>query len=185
MSLEFVNTGDPIFDEISRKIYDYYPDACVIWIKRIINHELEEKYIMYKEYLQNTRNGVDIQELKLFHGTNENAVESICQEGFDVLKNKASLFGCGTYFAKSPRKSLQYAPKSRKHHNFDGKLVLYCDVLIGKYKFGSANKLCTVDDVDNFIDTNVLSGKTSIFVACHNHGAIPKYIVAFYDGKDR
>ena len=165
-----VALSEPIFDEIYNKIAQHYPNSCIIWIDQVINHTIEGRYNTLKDELN------DSTELQLFHGTSRQGVQNIIFSGFDVSFNKVSAYGKGTYFAVDPKLSLLYAPITKQNH--DAQFVILCDVLIGKTELGSSNRIPT-PDVINFVNRKQ---DPTIYVACKNDGAIPRYVISFYTG---
>ncbi|MGH0125444.1 UNVERIFIED_CONTAM: hypothetical protein FKN15_031942 [Acipenser sinensis] len=74
-------------------------------------------------------------ELPLFHGTTEEAVQSICKNNFDPRisgQKHGSNYGQGTYFAKNASCSARYAIESKSGHSY----MFLAMVLVGKSAVG-------------------------------------------------
>lgn len=90
-------------------------------IEKVTNTALEKKWLLAKTQLQDPSHV----ELK-FHGTNEEAVDSIVNYGFMIPVSGKQMFGKGVYFATDSSKSAQ------KCYTKDSKMLLVCEVLLGK-----------------------------------------------------
>ena len=95
--LHSVPLSDPCYDEITGLVRKSYPSACILWIDRIENPGLEGDYLVRKLDVEEKRGNA--RELRLFHGSSENACMAIANKGFDVDLNTRSAYGVGTYFA--------------------------------------------------------------------------------------
>ena len=122
----------------------------IICIEKVSNPVLEQRFLNRESELTD-RDGL-CETLVAFHGTNNVAIASILEHGFDASKSKRQLYGVGTYFAKDPHVSIPYAHQSHK--------LLVCDVLRG----------------DAVVDT---VNKPGIFVVSNNDGAIPRCVVTY------
>ena len=73
--------------------------------------------------------GREINELFLFHGTNEDSAQKIAAGGFDPTKGKLTgLYGAGTYCAYFSCKSMQYTPATGQGE----RVFVICRVLMGR-----------------------------------------------------
>jgi Poly(ADP-ribose) polymerase catalytic domain len=164
--------GDPKYDNISNKIYESYPNACILFIDEVINPNLEAEYNNYKQELI-TKRGVDnVKEFQFFHGTHANLIDTIAAEGFDPKKNITSAYGKGSYFAKTAKYSFSYMKSADKT---GVSYMFMADVLVGKVFTPSesySNK-----DYDNTIDNPI---NISIVVVPVQQGAYPRYVIAFH-----
>jgi hypothetical protein len=166
--LRSVEMSDKMWDIISDKIYLTYKNACIMWIFKVCNENLENDQAALKIHLENYGK---VETLELFHGTKSYLIETIASQGFDVTKNKVAIHGNGTYAAKN-------ANYSTKFMNIDQNEISYMfltNMLVGR-KFQGAGKLNT-ELYDNFVD-NLKS--PSIFVTPYDSGCIPKYVIAFH-----
>ncbi|XP_060605686.1 uncharacterized protein LOC132758164, partial [Ruditapes philippinarum] len=80
-------------------------------IFRIQNERLWEKYSLSRSHMVADLGELNINEKRLFHGTHSDVIEAICKEGFDwrLCGKHGTVYGQGTYFAKSPWLSHQYS----------------------------------------------------------------------------
>jgi hypothetical protein len=165
----FIELGDPIYDEISKKIRQSYPNACICWIESNDNPFLKEKYDLRKSNLKITN------EQELFHGSDIHSIDSICELGFDPTLNRTSAYGKGTYFAKHASYSKEYMKQTKMGLKF----MIISDVIVGNPCLGSANLIINKNLYDSAV--NSLTDPT-IFVIPHIDGAYPKYIISFHTG---
>lgn len=171
-SLTSVKMSDARFDQISDRIYKSYPNACIIFIKEIINPVLEENFLQRKEAILKSRGYVD--EKLLFHGTKEQNIMNIASNGFDVNKNRVSAYGKGTYFARDASYSISYTDVDR---TTDLSYMFLCRVLLGSLGHAGSNNEINTNIYDNSVDC---LSNPSIVVTPYNSGALPNYIIAFY-----
>jgi len=165
----FIELGDPIYDEISKKIRQSYPNACICWIESNDNPFLKEKYDLRKSNVKITN------EQELFHGSDIHSIDSICELGFDPTLNRTSAYGKGTYFAKHASYSKDYMKETK----IGLKFMIISDVIVGSPCLGSANLIINKDLYDSAV--NSLTTPT-IVVIPHIGAAYPKYIVSFHTG---
>ena len=166
----YVEMSDPVYNVISSRIRASFPNSCICWIEETINPTLKEAYD--KRAIAISKDG-PINELQLFHGTKEEAVNSIVSNGFDPAYNKTSAYGKGTYFAKNASYSFSYMQPNQNGISF----MFLCDVLLGRSCVGSSNLEIDTTKYDSAVDTLV---KPSIVVTPYADGAYPRYIIAFH-----
>lgn len=166
-----ISLADPIYDEITDMLAKTYPNVCVLWMNRIENLDLEKRFHTRKEAILAQRGSV--KELVLYHGTAEECVHSIAQNGFIADMNRTSAYGMGTYFATSADYSKSYAKPKKDKISF----MIVSHVLIGKCVKGTANQVLNTKQYDNFVDND---NSPSIYVTSYNDGALPRYVVAFH-----
>eukprot|EP01084_Bolivina_argentea_P212340 360975_1 len=117
----------------------------------------------------------------LFHGTSFKNIINIVHNGFNRDYNTTSVFGKGTYFAKSSTLAADYSIKSGAiRDNYYA--ILCCKVIIGEY---TAGKIFMNDkqlwnsngkQYDSLVN-NIY--KPTIFVINRDYHAIPQYIILF------
>lgn len=147
---------DPKFDSISTMISSSFPNSCVLWIDEVINDQLLARYIAKKEeYYHKYKN--ELIELQLFHGTNENNIAPIVQDGFKAHLNKRSAYGKGNYFSTMAGYS-----KSFMTSDTSISFMFLCDILIGDK--------CSHDQ----------SKTVGIYVIPDDDSCFPRYIIAFH-----
>ena len=168
--------SDPLFDEITNRIKESYPNSCVLFIDRIENPELEALYETQKSTVMESCGiiGETASEALLFHGTHANIIDKIATEGFDPAKNVTSAYGRGTYFAKNAKYSISYM-KSKDNHGIS--YMFLAKVIIGKTTKGSSSIQNIVKENDTYV--NDIENPT-IYVTPYRYGAYPKYIIAFH-----
>lgn len=140
-------------DLIYQRIKESYPTSTICWIEKINNQMLEQRYTNHKKTSRaNT-------ELQLFHGTNEENIAPIMENGFDPTKNKRSAYGKGTYFARNAMISMGYVSGRD-----DILFMFLCDVLI---------------DAETIIEESV-----GIYVSPNKSASIPRYVITFHKTAD-
>lgn len=149
--------SDPVFERLSALVRKSYPDACIVYIDRVVNLSLDARF---DKYIEDTRmRGEDVTVRRdLFHGTTESAALCIAREGFKVSCNVTSAYGRGTYTAVTCATSVRYMRTGPSDLSY----MFVCDGVIapGTHTYSSA-----------------LSG---IYVFPHDDAVIPRYIIAFY-----
>lgn len=168
----YIEMSDPRYDEISARIRKSYVNSCILWIEEVHNETLLSAYEAQKRDLVERRGETKVTEVSVYHGTVDSVARIIIRDGFDPSANRRSLYGKGVYFARDASYSKDYAPPNAD----DGiSYLLICDMLLGCVKTYGTNKTIDTTVHDNSMD---LSGK--IYVTPYAHGAIPRYLVAFY-----
>ncbi|XP_078656267.1 uncharacterized protein LOC144902607 [Branchiostoma floridae x Branchiostoma belcheri] len=74
----------------------------------------------------------DLNEQYLFHGTQSQAVNQICEEGLDQRLSRIGNFGRGIYFSDDPRKCVDYSASNSDQDS--NPCILKCRVLLGDVK---------------------------------------------------
>jgi hypothetical protein len=162
--------SDKMYDNLVESIRKTYPNSCVLWIDKIENKSLEERF--QNRYESILYNYSDVKIEQLYHGTSEHCMNNIIQNGFESKYNKVGVYGKGTYFSPLATMSAGYSkPKSD-----EVSYMFMCDVIIGVCKLGSPNKLKT-DDMDNYVN----SLKNPTIICCPlDDMSIPRYVIAFH-----
>ncbi|XP_039891317.1 protein mono-ADP-ribosyltransferase PARP11-like [Simochromis diagramma] len=127
-------------------------DRTILSINRIQNLDLWELYCRKKKQLMRIQDIKEIQERRLFHGTDIKNVDYICKYNFDVrlVGQHAHVFGKGIYFAKhaaladvyskSSSKPLPvYGGKAQPVHSGETKIIFLARVVIGKSVAGQSH----------------------------------------------
>ena len=150
MSTEYIELSDPTFTRIEKYLKESYSGACICWIEKITNPELEKRYSQFKASCK-----IPFQENLLFHGTQPNIIDVIIKEGFDPSKNTRSRLGKGTYFAK--------------HASYS------CD-----FSTPTSDGLCYMILADVVTNENTKTDpRDQICVVPHKDACIPRYVFAF------
>ena len=166
-----LSLSDKKYDEITNRIIESYPNACICWIDEIKNEYLKTQFNnQFTEIEKKRENKPYI--LQMFHGTSEKNIEIISNYGFDVSKNKVSAYGIGTYFAKAASYSSHFMKPDKDRISY----MFLCDVIIGN----TCNHLSK--NTNELYDNAINNKNIDICVTPYNFGGIPKYIIAFYKG---
>jgi poly [ADP-ribose] polymerase 7/11/12/13 len=163
--------SDKKYERIEQAIQKSYPNSCILWIEEIKNLELEVGYAKQKVEIISKRGSCE--ELELFHGTREQNINIIINEGFDPSLNKTSAYGKGTYFAKNALYSRDYSPPSNEEISY----MFLCSVLVGEKNIYGCNKYIDTKYHDNSVDNK---HSPTIYVTPYRYGAVPRFVVAFY-----
>jgi hypothetical protein len=169
-----VSMSDPIYDKLVNSIRKTYPNACILFIDKITNNELDERFqnryltILEKRMIKDE----PVEILELYHGTSEESMNNIIKNGFNKKYNKVSAWGKGTYFSPLATMSASYS----KPKDDEVSYMFMCDVIFGKNQIGSRNKELT-DDIDNYVNSLTNS---SIICCPLDDMAIPRYVIAFH-----
>ena len=158
--------SDKRFNVISDQIYKSYPNACILYIDEVKNDSLLAAYIAKKEELSQFG---PVVEKQLFHGTYNEIIKLIINNGFDPTKNVTSAFGYGTYFAVDASYSFNYM-KSKEEITY----MFLADVLVGRV---TSNMPKGTTGWDNNVD---YLKKPTIYTTPYPDGAYPRYIIAFH-----
>ncbi|XP_037111351.1 protein mono-ADP-ribosyltransferase PARP12 isoform X1 [Syngnathus acus] len=155
------------------------PKSRIQSVKRIQNPSLWTRFQLQREQMKKRNGGKPVIEEYLFHGTNENLIEAICEQNFDWRMNgsNGTAFGKGSYFAKQASYSNRYATASSSNKSMFVALVLVGDSIKGSSQYarppaksGSTTLYDScVDDVKN----------PNIFVIFESHQIYPEYIINY------
>ncbi|KAK7094234.1 hypothetical protein V1264_007883 [Littorina saxatilis] len=164
------------------------PGATVVKIKRIENLTLHKQYMSMRQQMkrhlpEHTVFEDDFEKRPLWHGTRDDIVDSIIENGFNRSYCERTGYGQGVYFAKTAEYSSE--DKYAKRNSNGERHMFFCKVLVGKLTAGSedmrflppnANDVniaydSAVDDVDD----------PSIFVIFKDVQAYPEYLIVFKD----
>ena len=108
---EYISLSNKLYDKLVGELRQSFPNACVLYIKRIINPELLTRY---EEFVKKN----DVTEMRLFHGTKAGNIDSICSRGYLVQLNQRSAYGKGTYFAAAGVMSREYTDSTENGESF-------------------------------------------------------------------
>jgi len=161
----YIEMSNPVYDEISKRVRQSFPKSCICWIEEVQNPNLQKSYDELKMKIGN--------EKLLFHGTAEEAINSIAAGGFNPEYNKTSAYGKGTYFAEKASYSFSYMKEGR-----DGVAYMFlCTVLTSRTCPGRGQLVIDTEKYDSAVD-NIQN--PAIFVTPHAGAAYPKYIISFH-----
>jgi hypothetical protein len=109
--LKYIPLSNKLYDELVNELRKSFPNACVLYIKQVVNPELQTKYEMFVR--QN-----EVTEHRLFHGTKASVLGSICESGYKKEYNVVSAYGIGTYFSGAGDVSKQYTDTTDEGESF-------------------------------------------------------------------
>jgi hypothetical protein len=137
LKFEPVFMSDKIYDELTSILRKSYENACILYIDRVINPELQARFDAYKAKHS-------ITDTRLFHGTSTNSVKSICNDGYKAALNKRSAYGHGTYFSSKASYSKDYTDKTESDESF----MLVNKVCLGPGHNTNGSEIFVVADDD-------------------------------------
>ncbi len=171
MKLHSLSVGSKEFEEVANYITKTWKNACIMDIQRVEDHCMFDKYNALKQSM------TDPNERILFHGTNEAAMSSILEFGFDPLCAKVCAYGMGVYFATDASYSYNYMPSRKDLSGFDLSFMFVNLVLVGRMIQGTQNSICNVAFADTQVDSPY---NPKIYSIPRAEQAIPKYVIAFH-----
>jgi hypothetical protein len=171
MKLHSLSIGSKEFEEVAQYITKTWKNACIMDIQRVEDHCMFNKYNVLKQSMREPNERI------LFHGTNEAAVSSILEFGYDPVFAKTCAYGMGVYFAADAVYSYNYMPSRKDYSGFDLSFMLVNSVLVGRMIQGTSNSVCNLAQGDTQVDS---SHTPKIFSVPRAEQAIPKYVIAFH-----
>lgn len=164
MSYENVPLGSKIYDDLVKTLRESFPNACVLYIDKIVNQHLVDRFEQRKNYLESTEYGSN--EMILYHGTTEISANLISKEGYKSSLNKRSVYGPGTYFSSAGSYSKLYTDVTGRGESF----MLVNRVLLGNFtKNAGIGYTC---------DSN--GDGSTIFVVKNDESILPEYVICFH-----
>jgi len=109
--LKYIPLSNKLYDELVAELRKSFPNACVLYIKQVVNHELQTKY---EKFVRMNK----VTEHRLFHGTKVSVLGSICESGYKKEYNVVSAYGIGTYFSGAGNVSKQYTDTTDEGESF-------------------------------------------------------------------
>lgn len=170
MSVRYLEMKEPMYNTISTRIRESFPNSCIVWIEENENIHLYAKYEARKKEIAKV---TGINEFQWFHGTREENITKIAMEGFDPTFNKTSAYGKGTYFAKNASYSNSYMVPNAQGISF----MFLCDVLMGKPCLGRSGLEIDTGLYHSAVDNLY---KPNILVSPISDAAYPRYIIGFH-----
>uniref|UniRef100_W5LGJ7 Si:ch73-252i11.1 n=1 Tax=Astyanax mexicanus TaxID=7994 RepID=W5LGJ7_ASTMX len=150
-------------------------------IERIQNKALWEVFQWQKDYMKKNNAGRNVEERKLFHGTDSKYIDAICLNNFDwrICGTHGTAYGKGSYFARDAKYSHSYTGDSTTRNMF------VCRILVGDYTVGDSSYVRppSKDGGDtHFYDSCVNNlHSPSIFVVFEKHQIYPEYLIQYRD----
>jgi len=166
------------------------PGVEILGVDRIQNVSMWQSYaVRRRTLLERERETCQNHEVSrferfpLFHGTREDVVRKIVQQGFNrsFCGKNATMYGKGVYFARDS--SYSAAKRFALPNDAGVQFVFACRVLVGEFSKGHRDAL-TPDlrdrDTHQLYDSSVdVTDDPSIFVTYHDAQAYPEYLVQF------
>merc|ERR1711959_438405 len=157
----------------------------VVKVERIENMSLWQSFAVKRQTVLQREKDVSASSLFervwLFHGTTEDIVPKIVQQGFNrsFCGRNATMCGKGVYFARDSSYSASTAysaPDAAKVQR-----MFLCRVVVGEYSRGVKDAIAPdVRSGHTLYDTTVDNTKDpSIYVTYHDAQAYPEYLVHF------
>jgi poly [ADP-ribose] polymerase 10/14/15 len=157
------------------------PTTQVVSVDRIENMSLWQSYAIKRQTVSLHGDGVEVEKSWLFHGTTEDTVPKIMQQGFNrsFCGRNATMYGKGVYFARDASYSAH--PLYSKPDANGVKRILLCRVAVGSFCLGKKDALTPdMKDASSLYDTTVDNMRDpSIYVTYHDGQAYPEYLVHF------
>ncbi|XP_047012139.1 poly(ADP-ribose) polymerase family member 14-related sequence 1 isoform X2 [Ictalurus punctatus] len=175
--------------QISSKEYNdvlgHFRKTCnnnVLKIERIQNPRMWKNYQNNKQHME-LMNGHQNNEKMLFHGTREESISHINQNGFNrsYAGKNAAAYGKGTYFALNASYSSSHTysvpnAQGQKH-------MYFCRVLTGDYTPGNSTMIDpppkTANGTDLYDTVVDNTSHPTIFVVFRDYHAYPEYLITF------
>ncbi|XP_039616693.1 protein mono-ADP-ribosyltransferase PARP11-like isoform X2 [Polypterus senegalus] len=180
------------FKEVS-KLFGSTMSESVKEIARIQNIYLWDCFYRKKRQMCNLKRAIDIEEMKLFHGTSLNNLKDICMLNFDPRlhgSNQGTVYGKGTYFARHAIYATKFCKQNTQLHVlsphggwYQPRIVFLARVLVGEYTTGrevykrppqkeSTTRILYDSCVDDIKYPN-------IYVIFDSSQMYPEYVIAF------
>ncbi|MEE6477939.1 hypothetical protein FKM82_011678 [Ascaphus truei] len=161
------------------------PSNRIHSLQRIQNPALWEVYQWQKEQMKKQNGGKEVDERQLFHGTNDQLTDAICQQNFDwrICGAHGTAYGKGSYFARDSSYSHNYSSRTVSRT----RIMFVARVLVGDFTNGRSSYLrppgktaLSSSSSTNFYDSCVDSmSKPSIFVVFEKHQIYPEYLIKY------
>ncbi|CAH2276487.1 poly [ADP-ribose] polymerase 12-like [Pelobates cultripes] len=150
-------------------------------IGRIQNPSLWKLYQWKKGQMKKANNGAEVDEKRLFRGTDNTYITHTCHENLDwrTCGTHGTLYGQGSYFSRDASYSHNYSPK-----NSDGKRTMFvARVLIGDYITGNVNLRrppSKSGSMTHFYDSCVDNiYQPTIYVVFEKQQIYPEYLIEY------
>ncbi|XP_012715888.2 protein mono-ADP-ribosyltransferase PARP12 [Fundulus heteroclitus] len=156
------------------------PCSRIESIQRIQNPSLWKVFQWQKDQMQKRNGGKPVCERLLFHGTEENLVDPICDQNFDwrMCGVHGTAYGRGSYFARDA----SYSDKYSRVGGSLKKIMFVARVLVGEYTKGRSSYVRPPSKpgskalYDSCVDS---ISKPSIFVIFEKQQIYPEYLIRY------
>lgn len=159
--------SDPKFDELTELVQKSYPQACILWIETVHTPSVERRFNQRCKQLAELTEKDEPTILQLYHGTSNESIKAICDNGWKSLFNRRAVHGSGSYFATTARYSSAYGKPDPTGVCY----MFVADVAIGRLGY---HQIPT--NVDTYVNSKA---NPTIYVARDDRDALPRYIVAY------
>ena len=194
-----LNPEESEFATVADKFYKTMPNAEIMSIEKIQNHELWRKYSDRAQQIRNEPQMQNCREKLLFHGTRDTDPKEIYKgdSSFDSKFSRQGLWGRGNYFAVNASYSDIYA---HSVHSTGMRKLLVAFVLTGLSYFSNQDSSLTMppyrskqetmppyrskqDDPSGirrrYHSVNGVTGGTTIYITYDNNLAYPAYVITY------
>ena len=128
--------------------------------------------------------GKEPEERQLFHGTQSNTVDAICQQGFDwrMCGKHGTKYGKGSYFACKANYSHRYSSSQVTSRSY--KQMFLARVLVGSYTSGDSELTrppAKHPSTPHVLFDSCCDNKTnpSLFVVFENGQSYPEFLITY------
>ncbi|XP_056621656.1 protein mono-ADP-ribosyltransferase PARP12-like isoform X2 [Triplophysa dalaica] len=154
------------------------PRSTIHSIEIVQNLSLWRVFQWQKEQMTGRNKGKEVAQRQLFHGTNEDLIDPICDQNFDwrVCGHNGTLYGKGSYFARDASYSDTYI-KSRTNQ----KKMFLAQVLVGEFTRAQSSLVRPPAKTSkSFYDSCVDSeSNPAIFVVFEKFQVYPEFIIEY------
>ena len=175
-NLTMISPSSSLFEELEDIISISCPNECIVSIEKINNQSLEDRFNKCKqELIEKYKNKpkINVETCRVFHGSRDfKSIKNILAGGFDVSYSTVNVHGIGTYFAKNYSYSKSYVGQNERY-----KVMMICDIIVGKKVLGRSGQILDSNDGDTWVD-NI--SNPCIYSIPNNDQCIPVYVVQFY-----
>ncbi|KAJ1166177.1 hypothetical protein NDU88_006586 [Pleurodeles waltl] len=174
------------FQEIEREFAKTMTGFSLQDIKRIQNPTLWQAYQMKRKTMKALNRDKDVLEKKLFHGTKDVDVDTICRGNFDWrnLGLIGNIYGKGSYFSRDASYSHPYCQSISEKKSMFLARVLVGDFVKGhsSYLRPPAKPTSLRESYDSCVDIEL---DPSIYVIFDKHQIYPEYVLEYTELKKK
>merc|ERR1711871_1795130 len=162
-----------------------YSSLMVVEVQRVQNEAMWQTFAVKRQTILQREKGVAgesrLERKWLFHGTSEDTVPKIIQQGFNraFCGKNATAYGKGVYFARDAAYS---ASTTYSRPDSSGiQHMFLCRVVVGEFTQGNSSMLAPPARVGNVLfDTTVDNmSNPNMYITYHDAQAYPEYLVKF------
>ncbi|XP_066927663.1 protein mono-ADP-ribosyltransferase PARP12-like isoform X2 [Clytia hemisphaerica] len=148
----------------------------IISVGEICNKQLYRQYTIKKKNMEESNSG-QVKEMQLWHGTDNDIVEKICQQNFDWRMVKTHAYGKGSYFARDASYSNSFTNGATSNICS----MFYADVLVGQYCRGLSDYNRPPERTKNVLYDSCVDNVSnpSIYVIFERDQFYPRYLIKY------